>query len=88
MGIIKSFRDGLAGKTGGETFVVAGKTVSCRHCAHAEFIEGRAQLNTAGMTFFKLDWANASAATLTCTNCGLIEWFLGDPQTTEEALRQ
>jgi hypothetical protein len=32
------------------------------------------------MTFLNLDWANRSAATLTCTACGRIEWFLADPE--------
>jgi hypothetical protein len=39
------------------------------------------------MSFFNLDWANPSAATLTCVHCGRIEWFLGDPETTEESRR-
>jgi predicted nucleic-acid-binding Zn-ribbon protein len=54
--------------------------VSCAHCAHDHFVEGRAQLNTAGLTFLNLDWANRTAATLTCTSCGRIEWFLSDPK--------
>ena len=64
----------------GERYIVAGKSVNCAHCTHDRFVEGRAQLNTAGLTFFNLDWANRSAATLTCTACGRIEWFLSDPQ--------
>ena len=64
----------------GERYVVAGKAVSCSHCGHDHFVEGSAQLNTAGLTFFNLDWANRSAATLTCTACGRIEWFLSDPE--------
>ena len=67
----------------GERFTVAGKPVGCSHCAHDRFVEGRAQLNTAGMTFFNLDWANRSAATLACTRCGHIEWFLEDPESAE-----
>lgn len=66
----------------GERFTVAGKSVHCAHCAGDRFIEGRAQLNTAGMTFLNLDWANRSAATLTCASCGRIEWFLADPEET------
>lgn len=66
----------------GERYVVAGIAVRCRHCGHDRFVEGRAQLNTAGMTLFNLDWANRSAATLTCTGCGRIEWFLADPEET------
>lgn len=63
----------------GDRFTVANIVVLCTHCKHDQFVEGRAQLNTAGMTFLNLDWANRSAATLTCTNCGKIEWFLADP---------
>jgi hypothetical protein len=64
----------------GERYTVAGRAVSCVHCANDRFVEGRAQLNTAGMSFVNLDWANRSAATLTCTACGRIEWFLADPE--------
>ena len=63
----------------GERYSVAGKSVTCAHCGRDLFIEGRALLNTAGMSFMNLDWANRSAATLACTNCGRIEWFLADP---------
>jgi hypothetical protein len=64
----------------GERYTVAGKAVACAHCGGDRFVEGRAQLNTAGLTFMNLDWANRSAATLTCTACGRIEWFLADPE--------
>jgi uncharacterized protein len=64
----------------GERYAVAGKAVACLHCSHDRFVEGRAQLNTAGLTFFNLDWANRSAATLACTSCGRIEWYLTDPE--------
>jgi hypothetical protein len=86
---LDSFRAGLQGKDfpEGDTFVVAGKAVACQHCGHDRFLEGRAQLHTAGLTFLKLEWMNASAATLTCTNCGRLEWFVGDPLTNEEAGR-
>jgi hypothetical protein len=63
----------------GERFTVAGTPVRCAHCGHDRFIEGRALLNTAGLTFLNLDWANRTAATLACTNCGRIEWFVTDP---------
>jgi uncharacterized protein len=64
----------------GERYTVAGKVVQCAHCTRDQFVEGQAQLNTAGMSFMNLDWANRSAATLTCTTCGRIEWFLADPE--------
>ena len=67
----------------GERFTVMDKTVVCTHCAHDHFAEGQAQLNTAGMTFLKLDWANSSAATLMCTRCGHIEWFMETPDVAD-----
>ena len=68
----------------GELFHVVERPVRCPHCSGDRFIEGRAQLNTAGMTFLNLDWANASAATLACTTCGHILWFVGDPKADDE----
>jgi predicted nucleic-acid-binding Zn-ribbon protein len=68
------------GSGSGDTFDVAGKAVRCPHCGGERFIEGRAQLNTAGLTFLDLDWANRSAATLACVDCGRLEWFLADPE--------
>ncbi len=64
----------------GDRFDVAGKAVRCAHCGGDLFVEGRAQLNTAGLTFIDLDWANRSAATLACVSCGRLEWFLTDPE--------
>jgi len=68
----------------GERYTVAGKAATCAHCSRDRFIEGRAQLNTAGLTFFNLDWANCTAATLTCTSCGRIEWYFTDPEEVFE----
>ena len=59
-------------------FEVAGKPVTCSHCGGTTFIEGQAQLNTAGMTLMGLDWANTSASTLVCCECGCVRWFLAD----------
>ena len=41
-----------------------------------EFDERSAQLNTMGLTFLDLDWANRSATVLVCKVCGHLEWFL------------
>jgi hypothetical protein len=70
----------MASGPSGERFEVAGKAVRCPHCSGELFLEGRAQLNTAGLTFLDLDWANRSAATLACVACGRLEWFLADPE--------
>jgi len=49
--------------------------IECTHCKHTRFLKGSAMLNTAGMTLLGLDWANRTATTLMCDNCGLIHWF-------------
>lgn len=33
-------------------------------------------MNTKGMTFFKLDWANKEAENYICDSCGYVYWFL------------
>lgn len=66
----------------GYRYRVAGDLVRCGHCRLDHFVEGRARLNTAWMTFLNLDWAARRAFTLTCTNCGRIEWFMAKPKET------
>lgn len=33
-------------------------------------------MNTPGLTFFDLDWANRTARNLVCEDCGHVLWFL------------
>ena len=60
-------------------YSVAGRTVRCPHCTHTKFAPGSALLNTAGRTFFNLDWTDPSATILICSECGRIEWFAQEP---------
>jgi predicted nucleic-acid-binding Zn-ribbon protein len=60
-----------------------GHAIVCPVCGCDRFVAGRAQLNTAGLTFFNLDWANRSAATLACGECGRLEWYLQAPEPAE-----
>ena len=55
---------------------VAGITIRCEICRHTRFYERQAQLNTAVLSFFDLDWLNKSARCLVCEQCGYIHWFL------------
>jgi predicted nucleic-acid-binding Zn-ribbon protein len=48
----------------------------CHHCGGTEFTQRRAQLNTAVLTFFDLDWLNATADVFVCDRCGYLHWFL------------
>jgi len=73
---------GLAGFTEGTEpaeYSIAGHTVRCPHCGHSKFTPGSALLNTAGRTFFKVDWADPGATILVCSECSRIEWFAQEP---------
>jgi predicted nucleic-acid-binding Zn-ribbon protein len=69
----------VAGSMGSAQYKAEGKKILCPHCGSDEFAKGKAQLNTAGMSFLDLDWANKSATTLACTKCGRVEWFIKRP---------
>ncbi len=60
---------------GPQAFQVAEKQVICNHCNNSLFYQSNALMNTAGLTFMNLDWANKSANVLTCSNCGNALWF-------------
>jgi len=60
-------------------YLAGGRKVSCPHCGEDRFLEGRSLLNTPGMTFMNLDWANKQATTLACGRCGLVQWFAAAP---------
>jgi len=65
-------------------YQLQGKVITCPHCQSEEFDEGSALLNTAGMTFINLDWANRSASILACRRCGQVQWFLQKPEKKED----
>ena len=52
--------------------------LACKHCGSDRFTHTSGQLNTAAMTFFNLDWLNASADIYVCEDCGFLHWFLGE----------
>jgi predicted nucleic-acid-binding Zn-ribbon protein len=55
---------------------VYGRPLHCSVCGNETFRERTSLLNTAGMTFLRLDWANKSAENFICSRCGYIFWFL------------
>ena len=69
-----------------------GVPLTCKHCRHGEFVYRRVQLNTRLLSFFDLDWLNASADVYVCTRCGFLHWFLPDavesPELGQFALRE
>jgi hypothetical protein len=72
---VKAGAAGFKEGTAPSEYSVAGRGVRCQHCEHTRFVPGSALLNTAGRTFFRLDWTDPSATILVCAECGHIEWF-------------
>ena len=67
----------LFGKKEPQTVDILEKVLKCPICANNTFWIRNAQLNTAVLTFFNLDWTNKSATCFVCSNCTHISWFLG-----------
>gem|GEM_PF-909242 len=58
-----------------QSYEAGGLEIFCPHCKHNKFYHQYKLLNTAGLTFFNLDFANRQAHTLTCARCGYIQWY-------------
>lgn len=63
-----------------DEYQINGVKAKCIHCGGSHFELGDAQLNTAGLTFLNLDWANGSASLLSCKSCSYIMWFASEPK--------
>ena len=59
-----------------EPATVLDKPMRCQVCGNEGFYKREAQLHTAGMTFFKLEWASPTCTCLVCSMCGYVHWFL------------
>ncbi len=78
MGFIEAFNDALNGR---DSYEIAGHRVTCPHCGGGtSFDMSYAQLNTAGLSFLNLDWANRSGCVLICKTCSHVDWFLEEPK--------
>ncbi len=56
-------------------------------CSNDIFIFSRTLLNTAGMSFLGLDWADAEAETLTCNDCTFLFFFNREGTDTEYLMK-
>lgn len=54
---------------------IAGNKLQCQICSHTQFWTRETLMNTPGMSFFNLDWANKSAQNYICDSCGYVHWF-------------
>ncbi len=56
--------------------IIKGHKLECPVCKNDTFWERRTLMNTPGMTFMKLDWANKTAQNYICDDCGHVYWFM------------
>jgi hypothetical protein len=66
----------LFGQRAPEPVQLGDLPLHCEICKGDHFWHRRAQLNTAVLSFFNFDWANATADCYVCDRCGYIHWFL------------
>lgn len=57
---------------------VHGRALRCLVCGGDEFWDREVKLNSSGMEFFNLAWANQSALGVLCASCGYVHEFVGD----------
>lgn len=57
---------------------VNGYELICPVCKGKHFDKRNSMLNSRGMTFLGLDWANQGAINYICSACGYIFWFIDD----------
>jgi|HubBroStandDraft_6_1064221.scaffolds.fasta_scaffold21135_4 predicted nucleic-acid-binding Zn-ribbon protein len=58
--------------------MVGDHPVRCLICGGEEFWDRSVQLNTSGLEFLGIEWANAAATGLICTECGYVHEFAGN----------
>ena len=75
MGFLSEFRKAVTGGDAGEIYLVAGREVRCPHCGGTRFFEREVLLDGRTMSLLDMEWLGDSAITLTCVECGRVEWF-------------
>lgn len=55
---------------------ILGQRMRFEICHHDQFFQREGKIQTTAMTFFELDWLNASANCVVCAQCGYVHWFL------------
>ncbi len=56
--------------------IIKGNQLECNVCKNDTFWERQTLMNTPGLTFLGLEWANKKAQNYICDNCGFVHWFL------------
>ena len=67
-----------------QVIVAGGKQLACLVCGAEDFTYREIKLNTSGMSFMNLDWANKSGTGCICTACGFVHTFFGQVDWRDE----
>ncbi|NPV91991.1 MAG: hypothetical protein HPY50_14590 [Firmicutes bacterium] len=59
-----------------QEYKIKGHQLTCPVCQGTLFWTRKSMLNTRGLTFLGMDWANKAADNYVCDNCGYMMWFL------------
>lgn len=62
-------------KTKPDAVMVKNRKLICPVCDNDQFIETRAQMNTALASLFDVDFANKTARCFVCADCTYVFWF-------------
>jgi hypothetical protein len=57
---------------------IGSRAFQCMFCAGDRFWYRSVKMNTGGMEFLDLGWANQSSHGLICVTCGYVHEFMGD----------
>ncbi|MGW8375502.1 hypothetical protein [Streptomyces sp. ODS28] len=63
---------------------IGDRWVTCQVCGAEEFRERGVKLNSTGMEFMSLAWADESATGLICLTCGYVHLFAGGALTVQK----
>lgn len=55
---------------------IAGHALKCQHCDHNRFWQRKTLMNTRGLTFLGMEWANKESENYVCERCGYVTWFM------------
>ncbi|MDR0504454.1 MAG: hypothetical protein LBG70_01410 [Bifidobacteriaceae bacterium] len=58
--------------------LIGGQVFRCTVCGGQQFALREIKMNTTGMSWLDLDWANASADGAVCLNCDYVHQFYGN----------
>lgn len=66
----------MASKYESKQRIIKGNKLECQVCKNDTFWERETLMNTPGLTFLGVEWANKRSQNYICDHCGFVHWFL------------